>query len=261
VWRNAVIANGGTVSGSTLVAVSNFCRSIDATAGLRSALLRLNLFCGTGLSACLVPLYRGASRTGTQLGNTTDTNVNFVSGDYSEQGASGGLKADGSTKWLRTGFGTNSLASLHDSHLSFSGTSLETGQAGVFVDFMGVYGGVVDTTFLIQNSQNNFRYAGIGNFTSTNIGFSATETHVIGSRTSSTLLTVYRSGSSIGTNSTTAGNTRGATEIGIFKRGDTAGGGTAGRFRMYSFGNGLTDAQALALSNAVIAFNTALNRA
>lgn len=49
-WRNRVITNGGTVSGSTLTAVSNFCRSIDA-AGLRDRFYRLNLFCGTGLSA------------------------------------------------------------------------------------------------------------------------------------------------------------------------------------------------------------------
>jgi len=100
-WRNAVIANGGTVSGSTLTAVSNFCRSIDA-AGIRDRFFRLSLFAGTGLSAALVPVFRGQSRTGTQFGNATDTNLNFVEGDYAETGASGGLKGNGTNKALDT---------------------------------------------------------------------------------------------------------------------------------------------------------------
>jgi hypothetical protein len=90
-WRTAVVANGGSVSGSTMKAVSKFCADIDV-AGIRGLFYRLNLFAGTGLSSCLVPLYRGPSRTGTQYGNTTDTNNGpFVSGDYNETGASGGL--------------------------------------------------------------------------------------------------------------------------------------------------------------------------
>jgi hypothetical protein len=99
-WRDAVVANGGTVSASTLAAVTTFCRRIDS-AGIRDRFFRLNLFAGTGLPAALVPLFRGQSRTGTQYGNTTDTNTNFVSGDYSE---SGGLTSNSaSTKSLSTG--------------------------------------------------------------------------------------------------------------------------------------------------------------
>lgn len=109
-WRTAVTSNGGSVSGTTLSAVDKFCKAID-TAGIRDRFYRLNLFCGTGLSAALVPLYRGPSRTGTQHGNTTDTNNNFVSGDYAETGATGGLKGDGSTKYLATGLPMTFLGS------------------------------------------------------------------------------------------------------------------------------------------------------
>ena len=99
-WVNRVYANGGTVSSATANAVNMFCNAIDA-AGIRDRFYRLNLFCGTGLPACLVPLYRGASLGGTQYGNTTDTNQNFVGGDYSE---SGGLTSNAaSTKALATG--------------------------------------------------------------------------------------------------------------------------------------------------------------
>jgi hypothetical protein len=98
-WATRVVANGGSVSGTTLSAVSKFCASI-ASAGIRDRFFRLNLFCGTGLSACLVPLYRGQSLGGTQYGGTTDTNVSFVSGDYS---LATGLTGNGSSKYLQAG--------------------------------------------------------------------------------------------------------------------------------------------------------------
>jgi hypothetical protein len=111
VWRNAVIANGGSVSGSTVKAVSDFCKSIDA-AGIRDRFYRLNLFAGTGLNAALVPLYRGPSRTGTQYGNATDTNFNFVSGDYAE---SSGLTPASANRHLDTGLSSSTIGatSIH----------------------------------------------------------------------------------------------------------------------------------------------------
>lgn len=111
-WRSAVVANGGTVSASTMKAVSTFCADIDK-AGIRGRFWRLNLFAGdsdASLNAVRTPLYRGPSRTGTQYGGTTDTNLNFVQGDYAETGASGGLKGNGSTKSLNTEFATNNLS-------------------------------------------------------------------------------------------------------------------------------------------------------
>ena len=136
-WRNAVIANGGTVSGSTLTAVSNFCRSIDA-AGLRDRFFRLSLMAGGNLNACLVPLYRGTSRSGTQFGNATDTNNGpFVSGDYAETGSSGGLKSDGATKFLATGFKAPSAsASPSDFHIGIYAQGVEA--SGASRIFMGM---------------------------------------------------------------------------------------------------------------------------
>ena len=96
-WRKAVIANSGTVSATTMRAVSNFCTAISA-AGIRSKFLRLNLVCGNNLAAARVPLYRGASATGTQYGSSADTSVGPLTGtDYSE---ATGLQGDGSSKAL-----------------------------------------------------------------------------------------------------------------------------------------------------------------
>ena len=96
-WRKAVIANSGTVSATTMRAVSNFCTAINA-AGIRSKFLRLNLVCGNNLAAARTPLYRGASATGTQYGDPADTSVGpLTSADYSE---ATGLQGNGSSKAL-----------------------------------------------------------------------------------------------------------------------------------------------------------------
>lgn len=108
-WHNRVLTNGGRVSKDTLKAVSDFCYRIDA-AGIRNKFSRLNLICGDDLISARVPLYRGLSFTGTQYGNTIDTNNNFISADYTERGSSGGLNAgSGGTKYLDTGVIPNNI--------------------------------------------------------------------------------------------------------------------------------------------------------
>jgi hypothetical protein len=105
-WIDRVYANGGTVSTSTANAVNTFCDAIDA-AGIRDRFYRLNLFCGTGLNAALVPLYRNTSLAGPALGNATDTNSGalFVSGDYTEPtGLTGGTN-----KHLDTGLAPDNM--------------------------------------------------------------------------------------------------------------------------------------------------------
>lgn len=133
-WANRVRTNGGSVSGSTLTAVSRFCRAIDAS-GIRDRFYRLNLFAGTGLSACLVPLYRGPSASGTQYGSTTETNVGpFVSGDYTETGATGGLDANGNgNKYLNTGYAPLASGSpiLANGHVTYWAMKLPTARQSI----------------------------------------------------------------------------------------------------------------------------------
>jgi len=129
-WVNRVYANGGSVSSATATAVNTFCNSIDA-AGLRDRFYRLNLFCGTGLAACLVPLYRGPSLGGTQFGNSTDTNNGpFVSGDYAETGSTGGLQGNGSSKFLNTGLPMN-FTTPQNYHLSVLAGNFTANNAGM----------------------------------------------------------------------------------------------------------------------------------
>ncbi len=104
-WLSRVATAGGTVSGGTQTAVGNFITSAKAN-GYWSNIIRINLFCGD-FAACMVPLKVGG-------GNTTETNMNFVSGDFSE---STGLTGNGSTKYLKTGI-TNSQLTTDNVHLA-----------------------------------------------------------------------------------------------------------------------------------------------
>jgi hypothetical protein len=107
-WRTAALANGGTVSATTMQAVSDLCQAVDDNS-LRDRFVRLNLCCGANVQAAVVPLYRGPSPIGPTYGNQVDTNVGpFVTGsDYT---ASGGFYGN-DYKWLETGVTFNNLQS------------------------------------------------------------------------------------------------------------------------------------------------------
>jgi hypothetical protein len=113
-WISRVLTNGGTLSQSTVNAVNQFCLDI-AAAGIRDRFYRVNLFCGDQLAAALVPLYRGPTTAGAQFGNTNDTAVSFVSGDYN---ASIGL-INGLGKYLRTGLGKLYAGARGLTHMAF----------------------------------------------------------------------------------------------------------------------------------------------
>ena len=149
-WRNRVIANGGTVSGATLQAVANFCRSIDA-AGIRDRFYRLNLFCGDNLSAALVPLYRAESLAASVRGNATDTNNGpFVAADFNNTGSASGLKADGTTKFLNTGVPGDTFTEANV-HYGFGLRATQTGGAA-YRHLGGVYDGVFPGGFSLAVS-------------------------------------------------------------------------------------------------------------
>jgi len=127
-WAARVVSNGGSVAGTTLSAVSKFCSAI-ASRGIRDSFYRLNLFAGnsdSALAAVRTPLFLGPSLGGTQYGNTTDTNNNFLAADYSE---ASGLQGNGSTKYLNTGVPMN-FTNLRDYHLSAYVSSVTSGNPG-----------------------------------------------------------------------------------------------------------------------------------
>lgn len=267
-WRSAVVANGGSVSASTVKAVSTFCAAIDS-AGIRDRFLRLNLFCGTSdssLNAVRTPLYRGQSRTGTQLGNAADISANFVQGDYAETGVSGGLTGNGSNKRLATGLAGSNLNG-HDIHLSVYEISPST---NIFDASLGVRTAfsAPGATLWVENPNTKYQ------FTLHNNAISATASpptgHWIGVQTASVTGALYRNGSSVETAYTsglaTASDYSSIThDFGVFAHND---GGSPNVFRDfsaarlggYSIGLSMNGTQAAAFYTAMQAFQTALGR-
>jgi hypothetical protein len=255
-WRTAVVANGGSVSASTMKAVSKFCADIDA-ANIRSKFIRVGIFAGNDLLAALVPLYRGTSRTGTQEGNTTDTNSGgvFVAGDYSESlgllGSSGAPR-----KFLATGVANSVIgATGHFAYYS-SGDMTSTGTRRA----MEIDGGsplvVVDKR---NNSRNFFQY-GAGASFSASVARAGSGLR-FGQRLSSTSLQLFfgataevdETGSA--TSAVTVTNT--SSQIRVFSNGENF----PYRMSAYSLGLTMTSGEIASYNTAMVALQTALGRA
>jgi hypothetical protein len=271
-WIDNVYANGGTVSTATANAVNTFCNDIDA-AGIRDRFYRLNLFAGDSISAALVPLFRGPSRTGTQYGNTTDTNNNFVAGDFNNTGSSAGLKGNGSTKFLNTGYPLNTLAASN-AHMA---AGLLATQSSVSADrsLLAAYSTVgqkvwaVDAKRPTSVSAEYRRGMTMGSY---NVGV----TVYFGDEVHTTSLAIgniintdgkqYRNGSTSGIAAVRQIQDYPAAHscyVFAANNGDGAGASVAhtdSRLGSYSLGALLTASQALAYSNALNAFNTSLSR-
>jgi hypothetical protein len=272
VWRNAVIAEGGSVSQTTLKAVNDFCRSIDA-AGLRGKFWRLNLFCGdsdASIIAPRVPLYRGPSRTGTQWGNATDVNSGLVQGDYTETGTGGGLNA-GASKHLNTGFLPASAGLVHtDTHIAIYSRAQIT-------SFASAVGGVGSNTnptlqFLPFSNVAFYRSGSGGN--GTNMGIEnqswsgATRSgHLVATRSGASAAAIYRNGSDLNltTNFTNTGNwsTDAPAALLVFGRNNNGTADQMGysvKMQAYSIGASFSAAEADSYYTVMQAFQTALGR-
>lgn len=261
-WANRVRTNGGTVSGTTLSAVDRFCKAI-AAAGIRDRFYRLNLFAGTGLSACLVPLYRGPSSTGTQYGNTTETNNNFVAGDYNETGSSSGLTGNGVNKWLNTGFPAN-FASASNAHLGIGILNVGTTGGGTPRDAIGAWNNGANAFFVRLNPPSGglTRAACFTRLGTATDQFGDATTLAAGNTVAS-YPTMYRNGSATGVNATTSADYPSAHSMGVFAlfgSNTTAYSFTDARFGWYSIGLAMTASQVSSFNNALVAFASALSR-
>lgn len=267
-WRTRVVANGGSVSATTMQAVDRFCRNIDA-AGIRDRFYRLNLLCGGNLSACLVPLYRGQSAGGSQFGNITDTNNGpFVGGDYAETGSSGGLKSDGTTKFLNTGFKAPSASASPDSfHVGVYAQGVESGGASrLFLGMATNQAGANLTTAIGWVLTGSASGAGIHETTFLNAGTTDRQGMLLAVNSGNRNTIYYDDGTSVATHSgirTDSFETGAGDDFYVLARNFT---GTAQfhalnkRIRAYSIGLGMTSSQVTAFQTAMVTFQTALSR-
>lgn len=258
-WRAAVIANGGSVIGSTLNAVSNWFKEI---APVRSRVYRASAFAGPDLPSVLVPFIRGPVFGGTTYGNATDSNTNFVSGNVS---LAGGIDAtSNSNKYLNTGFPTNTL-SASSRHLGFLELSRGGRTFDVAIGSESAAGSGQQPFWLGYSGASSVTYAsfsGLGGAASS--AATTTGAFWLGVSPDDISSQVYKNGVAEGTAGSAAAATPTASEIFVFalNRASTPGatdyyGGIGGG---YSIGLSMTANQALVYSNAWIRLTTALGR-
>ncbi|NBW85456.1 MAG: hypothetical protein EBR23_01145 [Planctomycetia bacterium] len=267
-WVSRVSTAGGSVSTATRAAVTRFCVAITA-AGLRSKIWRANAFCGSSLTAALVPIYRGPSRTGTQYGNTTDTNNNFVSGSYTE---ATGLTGNGTTRYLTLGTFSALRTSWATGHFGADYTGADATDRYIMGGFFnegltsprGWYRMWGSTTYGINGVFGN----------PTKSGFTQTANLKIVNRSSSTSLWFYEAGERVSTETTTS-NTSTEQPLGQFcimaaSYTNVSGGvattsvngygPAAGTCRGYTIGDSFTQFQAYAFGAAWIRLQQELGR-
>jgi hypothetical protein len=261
-WATRVSANGGTISSSVIRGVSAFCADIDRQ-GLRDRFARLSIFSGGNLSGALVPLYRSFSYDGTLIGGATDTNVNFVSGNFAESGASAGLTGNGTTKHLNCGASILSQLSVGNAHLSVSGAALNGVSS---VNIIGAGGSGFNNLAALQTTPGGTTHRTFINGTpaaSTDTSAAFSSGQLIASSVATNDLRLFQNGTQNGsTLTTTRSGSLTANAVFVFAYNDNGTPYTriASRLTSYSIGRGLTASQAAAFSSALAALNTALGR-
>ncbi len=236
-----VPGNSGSVSAQTIMRVNGF---VQAVLPIRAKLLRLNLYVGNNLGACLSPVFN-------DIGFTTDSNPGFIEANFSE---ATGLTNDGS-KWSSLGFNTSSLGTDDSLHL---GTYTLTKT--------GVYGGSIgssdNTNYDYYSHQSGISYGNMhsaGNFVSIVDGGIG---HYVASRIASNDLQLYKNGVSVSSQASPGGTRIGNYNVlvGAINYAAIIGAKQFGASAGYHAGTGLTASNVTLLYNALQAFNTLYGR-
>lgn len=261
-WLNNVSWNGGSASSTTISALNTFCAAMD-NAGIRNKFYRLNLFCGNSLQACLVPLYTGPASNFAGLQNYgygSELNFNFISSDYVETGASGGLKGNGSTKYLNSGFPTNSLPE-GNRHLAVYEKTKTTNAYDVSI---GSEGGWLTNQFQLATGGSATDYV----FSYTSLTGRITDptsysggAFWVGCNSSTAYGTLYKNGSSVVSGSAAAATpTSAPLYLFALNRLNAGSDFSDARLSGYSTGLSMDSTQVTAYYNAIQAFQTSLGR-
>jgi hypothetical protein len=237
-WVARVVAAGSTVSPASAAAHDAFITAAKS-GGFWSLLSRFNTYGANTLAGALVPLVN-------TVGNATDTNHNFVSGDFS---LAVGVTSDGTTKYLDTG----AVPFSTSAHLMVS-KPIATGQVNV-----SIFGISTGTRFDLYNNGGNIVWLqmGSGNFFLSMMPYSGM---LLGTLSTSTSQAVYRNGTLV--ESGTVEGTTYALPCFAFTANNGTGPGSISNETMqgYSIGSALTGTQAAGYYSALNALMAALGR-
>lgn len=256
-WLARVATAGGTVSAGTQTAVNNFVVSAKAN-GYWSTFQRLNLFCGDQ-AASLVPLVN-------TVGSTADTNTGTT---YAE---STGPVTNGTSQYISTGLTPSASTGGISLYLRTTQTSNATtriaigcrdsGSTQVFRLAGNTAGDGAATSGAVSGSWGG--QPGAGNVqAATTGGFTAAMWHIV--RTSSTLATLYKNGTSVGTGTTSTSPSSSGFDLRLFGS-NPAGAATnaylesGSAIGAYGVDSGMTGTQAGNYRTDMQTFQAALSR-
>lgn len=257
-WLVRVAAASGTVSAGTQTAVNTFVLACKA-ASIWTLFRRLNL-CVGDFNASFVPLVNTS-------GGTTDTNINLVSGDYSE---SLGWQTDGSTKYINTGYSPSEATGGLSCYLRTAQTSDATARIPIGNRNAGstqIYriGGNLSDLGATAGSVLSLWGSNIvtpGDCPQTTGGLVAGFWH--GVRTGSTAARLFKNGASVGTSTASKTPATAGTPLFVFAQ---SAAGTASSFlasgsRIAAYGcdTGMDTTQAASFYTAMQAFQTSMGR-
>ncbi len=192
-WIARVRSAGGAVTGLSVVANDQFMK-IATAGGLRSTLYRINTYTGLDLTACLQPLVN-------TYGGASDINNNFVAGDYSE---ATGLTGDGTSKNINTTLVMTSLPDVNSGSMcAYIRTNSQESKLT-----MGVGAGGSTSAYgylYIRDVSNLIKGVWFNEPGALTTGTDSSGLFQI-SRTASNLITLYRNGASIATDTGSAGS-------------------------------------------------------
>ncbi len=240
----AIISNGGSISTADLTSVHKFVINLK-NAQVWDRLVDVGLFCGNNLSSALVKI---KTAPGT---NSVMTNINFVEADY---GRTTGLKGNGTTKYLKIGVNPSRAMTFGDSSFGVYNASSVAADGGSF----GARTSAASTFQMFHPFSDSVIYADQYNTTNSagRVAVATTNSSLFGlivcSRTSTSLMSVYRRGNKLGTTTGTSIGTLPNAEMFVFASNDA---GTpvfySSYFQsMYFVGSGLTAAQIMVLNGA-----------
>jgi hypothetical protein len=248
-YYNRVIAAGGSLSTTEQNATKTLVADLKAN-GLWTPMKAIYPMVGASAAACAQNL-KSSSFTGT-----------FSSGWTF---ASTGVTPNGTSAFLNSGLLPSTQLTGTSTHVSYYSRTNTTTNGGVEIgtwNFGYLYGielalhrsVATPKTYLTINSSSGTNNVSGGTQTSTGL--------FLGCRASSALATLYRNGSSIGTNTNSVTVQLSSFNIYLGASNDF---GTAGAFSnkqcaFASIGDGLTDTQASNFYTAVQAFQTTLSR-
>lgn len=132
-YKKDIAAIGGSISATTLSFVNEFALSIRA-AGITNKIFDMGVFCGNNLSTSLVKL---------KYTNTPYmSGVSLVEADYVEQGSSGGIKGNGSSKYIVANTAGGTYASTNGHMSAYIKGTEANGTSRVYMGHETSAGGV-----------------------------------------------------------------------------------------------------------------------